>query len=69
MSYTCNINSSQGLSCRDSQGGIASVYFLSGDIASVTTDVDNKITGLVAGDAAADTFYQWKSPRQTSSYT
>jgi len=69
MPYTCNINSAQGLSCRDSQGGIASVYFLSGDIASVTTDVDNKITGLVAGDAAADTFYQWKSPRQTSSYT
>ena len=69
MAYNCNISTAQGLSCRDSQGGVASVYFLSGGIASIAVDGNNQITGITATDALTDTFYQWKSPRQTSSYT
>jgi hypothetical protein len=69
MAYNCNISTAQGLACRDSQGGVASVYFLVGGIDSIETDADGAITGMTADDATTDTFYQWKTPRQTSSYS
>jgi len=62
---TCDITSGFTLGCRDSVGGIANLYILSGSIDSVVDASE----GLISTISGSGEFYKFELFRQTSDFT
>lgn len=60
----CSITSGFTLGCRDSIGGIDSIFILSGSISGIT-----EANGLISDIAGSGTFFEFQLPKQVGDFT